>query len=169
MRSRPDYSVYHLHELKTALADIDEAANPEEAKIIREYIAKGGYTYPRVMGVRFISSAYKWALVAVIAVLFLTNLYSLVLGRTLIALVPLVVQGAILFVIFKKHKYARGLIMIWAALLIVSGSFGLFAMYYAPEISWPELAYHGLVLLAGALFFALANKCIELLHKSGSE
>jgi hypothetical protein len=84
MQTRPDYSSYHLHELEAALANIDESTNPEEAKIIRGYIEKGGYTYPKeseVAGVRFVSATYKWFLVSVLAVLFVANLYFLVVDH----------------------------------------------------------------------------------------
>jgi guanyl-specific ribonuclease Sa len=56
MSDTPDYSSYHLHELEAALREIDETERPEEARLIRETIAKGGYVYPTappVTGVRF--------------------------------------------------------------------------------------------------------------------
>jgi hypothetical protein len=172
MQTRPDYSSYHLHELEAALANIDESTNPEEAKIIREYIEKGGYTYPKeseVAGVRFVSATYKWFLVSVLAVLFVANLYFLAVDHRIIALIPLTLQGGLLFMIQKNHKYTRSLIKIWSALLIISGSFGILSMFYTTEVNWPKLADNVFKLGGGLLFFALSNRFVELVLVSSNK
>lgn len=168
MQTRPDYSSYHLHELEAALESIDESTNPEEVKIIRGYIEKGGYTYPKepkepeVAGVRFVSAGYKWLLVSVLSVLFVANLYFLAVDLRVIALIPLTLQGSMLWMIQKNHKYTRSLIKIWSALLIIAGSFGMLSMSFATEINWPKLAGNVLKLGGGIMFFALSNRVVEL-------
>lgn len=168
MANRPDYSLYHLHELEDAL----RSANSNEAQIIRELIAKGDYAYPKERGiasVHFSSTTYKWALVAVLLILFAINLYSLVLGNRLLALVPLALQGTILFMIYTYHKHTRTLIKVWSGLLIISGSFGLLSMLYAPEFERRALLDHFLTLAGGLLFFMLSNRFVELVPVRSSE
>ncbi len=165
MENKPNYSLYHLHELERALINIDPMANPEEAEIIKGYIAKGGFVYPKepkIVGVRFVNSTYKWALVAVLAYFFLINLYTLVSAHNVSALVPLTLQGTILFMIYRNHKYTRGLIKAWSALLIVSGVAGILSKFYAFEIDWSEAADHILTFAGGVLIIVLSNKFVEL-------
>jgi hypothetical protein len=172
MQTQPDYSSYHLHELEAALANIDESTNPEEAKIIRGYIEKGGYIYPKepeVVGVRFVSATYKWILVVVLAVLFVANLYFLAVEHRIIALIPLTLQSGMLYVIQKNHRYTRSLIKIWSTLLIISGSFGILSMFYATEVNWPKLAGNVLTLGGGLIFFALSSRFVELVLVSSNK
>ena len=165
MKPRPDYSIYHLHELECALAKIDETTNREEAEVIREYIKKGGYIYPKeleIIGVRFVSATYKWALVSVLVILLLTNFYLLVIADRLLAVVPIAFQATILGVIYRKHKHTRRLIKAWSMLLVISGTFGALAQYFAQELDWMELADHLVTFAGGMAFFVLSNRFVEL-------
>ncbi len=166
MRSIPDYSSYHLHELEEALKDIDESSNPEEARTIREFIARGGYVYPTeppIERVCFANAAYKWSLVVVLTVLLSLNLIIFASAHYLRSLIPIVLQGTILFMIYRNHKYTRMLIKIWCGLLILSALFGFLAMYYAPAIEVPALAEHGTTLVVGLVFLVLANRYVHLI------
>lgn len=53
MNGKVNYEIFHLSELEDALKNIDEAANPEEADLIKKLIAKGGYKYPESLEVRY--------------------------------------------------------------------------------------------------------------------
>jgi len=44
--NKVNYEILHIPELEEALKNIDEDANPEDAELIKELIAKGGYKYP---------------------------------------------------------------------------------------------------------------------------
>lgn len=172
MEPRPDYSIYHLQELESALAKIDETANREEAEVIREYIKRGGYTYPKepeIIGVRFVSATYKWALVSVLTILFLTNFYLLVIADRLLAVVPIAFQAAILLVIYRKHKHTRGLIKAWSTLLVISGAFGALAQYFAQELDWIKLADHLVTFAGGMAFFVLSNRFVELVPMGSNQ
>jgi hypothetical protein len=166
MSGSPDYSSYHLHELEQALKDLDEAAKPEEARAIREHIAKGGYVYPTeppTEKIAFINAAYKWALVGVLGALALFNLAAFVLTLDMRALIPLVLQGALLLMIRRKHKHTRALIKVWSALLIASALLQFMAMHYAPELEAAELAEHVVTLVVGLAFLLLADRCVSLI------
>jgi len=170
MENQPNYSLYHLHELERALMNIDPAANPDEAKIIKEYIAKGGFDYPKepnIVRVRFVNATYKWTVVAVLACLFFVNLYALISVQNVRALVPLTLQGTILFMIYRNHKYTRSLIKVWSALLIISGVSGILSKFYAFEADWIEVADHVLTVAGGVLIIVLSNKFVERVSVTG--
>jgi len=165
MSGIPDYSAYHLHELERALRDLDESARPEEASAIREYIARGGYVYPTepaIEKVAFSHTAYKWALVGVLGALALFNLATF-LFTDMGALIPLVLQGALLLMIRQNHKHTRAMIKVWSALLIVSALFGFPAMVYAPDFDAARFAEHALKLAVGLAFLLLADRCVSLI------
>lgn len=46
MTNNVNYEILHLSELEEILGNIDEKTNPEEATLVKELIAKGGYKYP---------------------------------------------------------------------------------------------------------------------------
>lgn len=165
MSEMPNYSVYHLHELESALREIDEKTHPEEAKIIREYIAKSGYTYPaeaRVANVAFTSAGYKWSLVAILCLLLFLNLAGLIRHGALIALIPITVQGGILTAIFTKYKHTRALIKIWSGVLIIGALFHFISIAYAPFINISMLIDPTLTLLLGTFFLFLADRSVAL-------
>lgn len=164
MEGRPNYSLFHLQELKEALANIDENANPEEAKIIREHIERGGHAYPKppdVAGIRFTNMAYKWSITAILTALFLSNTYALVFGGGMRALIPMALQGAALLLIFTNHRHTQLLIKIWSGLLVVSGIFGLSARLFDSDIQWLEVVWPLLKLFLGLVIFNLSNKYVE--------
>lgn len=172
MDTRPDYRLYHLRELHDALSNIDEVAFPEEAKIIKEYIAKGGYAYPReqeVIAVRFHCSAYKWAVVGYVAWLLVWNLHTLVFNSVFLALIPVSVQGAVLVAIGAKHKWTKTLVKTWAALLMVAGFFGGLALSYAEYPGWADVMDELVTFASGLGVFWLADSCIELVLASSNQ
>lgn len=166
MSRTPDYSAYHLHELQRALEQLDEAARPEEARTIREYLAKGGYVYPTeaaIAKVAFVNGTYKWSLVVVLASLAIFNLAALVLTLNPLALIPLVLQGALLLMIRREHKHTRAVIKVWSALLILGALLHFWSMYFAPELDAAELADRVFTLAIGLAFLLFADRCVELI------
>ena len=127
METQKNYGSYHLHELERALSNINEQDNPEEARLIREYIAKGGYQYPAHLTARatFTSAPFKWTLVTVISFLLLANIVSLLTGA-LIALIPMAIQGILLFMIFTRHKNIGAMLKIWTFLLTIAGAINFY-------------------------------------------
>lgn len=165
MSGIPDYSAYHLHELERALENLDESARPEEARAIREHIARGGYVYPTepaIEKVAFTNAAYKWSLVGALGALALFNLAAF-LFTDMRALIPLVLQGALLFMIHQNHKHTRAVIKVWSALLVVSALFGFLAMSKAPDFDAATLAEHAARLVIGLAFLLLADRCVSLI------
>jgi hypothetical protein len=74
----------------------------------------------------FTNSGFYWAIVLFLGALLLWNLFSLVAYKQYLALLPIIIQGVLLILIFKGHEHARGGIKIWAIIfLIVSSSLRL--------------------------------------------
>ena len=85
------------------------------------------------------------------------------LNSVLIALVPIAVQSAVLYMIFTKHKLLRGIIRIWSALLIIGGVFGLFAAYVSPDpVNIIVVADKAIFLMIGFIYLLLSDKYIQL-------
>lgn len=172
MKNTPDYSTFHLHELADALKRIDESTNPEEAKIIREFMTRGGYVYPtepETERVEFTNAAYKWVLVAVLSALFLLNMIILVTTHHLWSLVPMTFQGTILLMILNDYKYTRMLIKLWCALLMVSALFGFLSLYYASNVDISDVVEHIFKLGIGVVFIMLSDRYVKLIPITGSK
>ena len=169
MNETPNYSTYHLNELKSALTNIDEEKKPEEAKLIRKYIQKGGYTYPIVTPiekVNFVNKTYKWSLISIMLILLAINIYVFITWKNMSSLLPITLQSTILYLIYKNHKFARAFIKAWCILLIVSGFFRFLAMYYAPEFSISRFLNHALPFSYGLIYLIYADKCVYLVPRT---
>jgi hypothetical protein len=165
MSGTPDYSAYHLHELQRALEQLDEAAHPDEARTIREYIAKGGYVYPTeaaIAKVVFVNAIYKWSLVVVLASLAVFNFAAVAVSHKPFALIPLVLQVALLSMIRREHKYTRAVIKVWSVLLMLGALLRLWSMAYATEVDAVEIADRVITLAIGLAFLLFADRCVEL-------
>ena len=123
METQKNYGSYHLHELERALSNINEQDNPEEARLIREYIAKGGYQYPAHLTARavFTSAPFKWVLVAVLSFALLPLFNSLLTGA-LMALVPIAIHVILLVMIFTRHKNLGAMLKAWTYLMTIGGA-----------------------------------------------
>ncbi len=171
----PDYRSYHLHELEEALRGIDEDSNPDEANLIRDYIAQGGYVYPpetRIERVEFTHAGYKWLLVLILSLLLTMNSFIFAVSANFLSMIPMVIQGIILLAISINHKYARVLIKLWCALMILSSMAGFMSMHYAPEFNGADFIENSVTLLIGVAFLVLADKHVQLVpvqHDSVSQ
>ena len=163
MNTQKNYGSYHLHELERALANINEQDNPEEARLIREYIAKGGYQYPAHLTARavFTSAPFKWTLVAVLSFLLLANLVSLLTGA-LIALIPIAIQGILLFMIFTRHKNIGAMLKIWTSFITLAGAFLFYLTLQDPYYTAFEAATRLILPAISLTLLILSSRYIGL-------
>ena len=173
METNPDYSKFHLSELQNELAKIDEESSPDRAKLIREYIAKGGYQYPAgspsIDYAVFENKTYKSALIACVTILLLINLAALALTLNFLALLPVSIQAVMLYLIYSNNKGVRTAVKLWSVLLIIAGSFGLLSQIYAPSVNIIELVFRLVLLGIGGYFLVFSNNSIRLVENDSNQ
>ena len=170
MNYKVNYEILHTYELEEALKNIDEDANHEEAKLIKELITKGGYEYPSAIEIEsaeITNTLYKSFLIIIASVFLTISLISLLFYSMFLALIPIIIQSTILYMVFTKHKLLRGSIRAWSIILIVSGVANLIASGYSPDpMSIYAIADEVIFLLIGSLYLSLSGKFIQLNEKS---
>lgn len=114
----------------------------------------------KVTAVRFTHAGYKGALMAFLGILFLLNTLALLVG-VISSLVPVVVQGALLWLIVGNHRKVRLLLQIWCAVLVISGLYGVVSRMLAPELNTIALAKDAVVGVIAAFFLLYADRYIE--------
>ena len=67
----------------------------------------------------FKNKIFEYSLIGYLILLLCWNLYAIDTGN-LYGLIPIGIQGVLLFLIFSKNKYAKNGIKIWAIILILS-------------------------------------------------
>lgn len=114
----------------------------------------------KVTAVRFTHAGYKWALMAFLGVLFLLNSLALLVG-VMSSLVPVVIQGGLLWLIVGGHRRVRLLVQIWCAVLVISGLYGIVSRLLAPDFNSIAMIKDVLVGVLAAFFLVYASRFIE--------
>lgn len=161
MNTLPDYSRFHIHELKDRLKALDPQVDQEEIQEIHRWIEKGGYQFPssnptdapqagysinrKAVRTKFHSPKFIMWLVVLLSLMLLWNLYALLYFRLTFALVSIAFDGAILYCLYRAHPTSKLLVKTWAGLMAVSGSFGLIASLLRgtllSEHTWSNVFY----------------------------
>lgn len=115
---------------------------------------------PKVTAVRFTSAAYKGSLMAFLGVLFLLNSLALLVG-VMSSLVPVIVQGALLWLIVGNHRKVRLLVQVWCGVLVISGLYGVVSRLLAPEFNGVAMGKDFLVGVFAAYFLVYASRYIK--------
>lgn len=131
-------------------------------------------TEPRIERVRFTSHVFR-SLLALLMILFmLDDLRALMLillvydqglpitFHEIQSLIPAVFDGAILFMVFKCHKYVRVFVKAWCILQVISAGFGLLSQYYTDEIDTAFLIVNCFNLAMGMAIYLLSNRYIQV-------
>lgn len=113
-----------------------------------------------VTAVRFTHAGFKWSLVAFLGVLLLLNALALMLG-VMSSLGPVVLQGALLWLIFDNHRKVRLLVRVWCAVLLASGLYGVVSRMGAPEMNAIAVGKDVVVSIIAAYFLLYAGRYIE--------
>lgn len=113
-----------------------------------------------VTAVRFTHAGFKWSLVAFLGVLFLLNALALLAG-VMSSLGPVLLQGALLWLIFDHHRKVRLMVRVWCAVLLVTGLYGLVSRMGAAEVSGIAIGKDVVVSIVAAYFLLYAGRYIE--------
>ena len=162
MSYKVNYENLHLSELEDALKNINEESHPDEAEYIRNLISIGGYKYPEKT-----NNYFKWVLIVLISIFLAINTFNFISYLYPLSLIPILIQGSILYMIVKKNKYLRTAVMLWSFLLIISGIFGLLSINMSLDaLDTYKLIDKSFNLIAGVLFFWLSGRFIILNEKA---
>lgn len=180
MNTLPDYSRFHIHELKARLKALDPQVDQEEIQEIHKWIDKGGYQFPssnptdtnqtgysinrRAIRTKFHSPKFiKW-LVALMVVMLLLNFYGLLVMDLRFALIPIAVQSAILYGLYKAHPMTKTLVKIWAGVIFAGGVFGLIAGIlsgnFLSDLPIINIAY----VVAGTYIWKKSERSMEVIY-----
>ena|SRR5690606_859555 len=114
----------------------------------------------------FKEKAFEYSLIGYITLLICWNFYGLLSGN-LMALVPIAIQGTLLFLIFSKNKYAKIGIKIWAIILILSHGLSLLAkivkIILGDEIEMTVLLNKIVMLTIGILIYIFNEKYVDII------
>ena len=180
MKTTPNYSLYHTHELKKRLTELDPNNDQDEIHEIQKLIEKGGYQFPptnsktndkvghsirrKAVTTHFHSRKFILILYSAITILLAWNFYVLIVFGLGLALIPIIFQSAILYCLYNAHVMSKPLIKIWAALMLASGFFGLIAAGFGKSISIDQFFIHIVYLIAGFYAWTKANQTMEIIY-----
>lgn len=143
--------------------------DPEAVTTERVFPTSSSIPWSEVEKANFVNSVYKWSLVGIITGFFLVNVYTLIVTLYFLTLIPIALQGTILFLVFKEHKWARFLIKIWAVMLMVSGiAYWLKILALPSGLILETSIQKTMLLVIGLIFLGFANRCIHLQRKKAS-
>ena len=119
----------------------------------------------------FTNSIFFWAIVSILSVLLLWNLYLTIAQSSLVGLLPIVIQATLLALIFKKHEYAKNGIKIWAIIFLIAGPglqfFGRLLEDFSNSFTNADLQHYittGVTILLGVAVVIYTNKTVEVVE-----
>jgi hypothetical protein len=114
----------------------------------------------------FKNKIFQYSLTGYLILLLCWNLYVLNTGN-LYGLIPIVIQGVLLILIFLKNKYTKIGIKIWSIILILSSGLSLagksIKIFLGDEIIITEFMLKVLFLSIGILIYTFNEKFVELI------
>ncbi len=116
----------------------------------------------------FNSITFYWILLSSISLLLVINLLTFVITLNPIALLPILIQSLLLFLIFTKHKYAKIGVKIWTIIFLIIAN-GLQLLGIILQVVGGEnpnktiLDFVGLIILIliGVAILVFTNKTVE--------
>ena len=113
----------------------------------------------------FKNKIFEYSLIGYLILLLCWNLYAIDTGN-LYGLIPIGIQGVLLFLIFSKNKYAKNGIKICAIILILSHGLSLVGksikILLGEEIIISELMNKIIFLTIGILIYLFNEKYVEI-------
>lgn len=115
----------------------------------------------------FTNKVFFWILLSVIGILLIWNLFTLLTQDKPLAILPILVQGTLLALIFTKHEYSKIGIKIWSMVFLVIGpSLVLLGIIFQllgdtnDDLSIGVVVFNGITLIAGLLIFSFTNDSV---------
>lgn len=180
MNTLPDYSRFHIHELKDRLKALDPQVDQEEIQEIHKWIEKGGYQFPssnptdapqagysinrKAVRTKFHSPKFIMWLVVLLSLMLLLNLYGLLVMHISFALIPIAIQSAILYGLYKAHPMTKTLVKTWAGVMFAGGAFGLISALMRGDFLSDLPITNIFYLVASAYIWKKSERSMEIIY-----
>ena len=111
---------------------------------------------------------FEYALYGYISLKIFWNFYVFSTGE-IKALMPILLQGILLYLIYSKNKYAKLGIKIWAVILILSYGMQFFAkilkVTLGDEIEFSTIANKAVFMTFGILMYIFNEKYVDIIKQ----
>ncbi|GEM_PF-2719237 len=110
------------------------------------------------------NKGYCNALIGIISLFFIYNLYATIQTKSIIGLSPILIQGIVLYILISKNRYTKVAVKIWAGLFLIGSGglvvIGILLEYLGrgkEELFSTKFIIHVILILIGILIFALVK------------
>ncbi len=116
----------------------------------------------------FKNQTFEVLLMFALGILICTNIYTFLISKNPIALIPTVIQILVLSLVLMKHKYAKLGISLWAVMLMLGGGLvilsKLIEFFIGDDImnSLPKLILNIIVFSVGLVIYNFNQKTVEV-------
>lgn len=119
----------------------------------------------------FTNTLFYWAVILILSLLLLWNLYLTFAYSRLVGLLPIAIQATLLVLLFKKHEYAKNGIKLWAIIFLIAGPVlqfvGRLLKNIAESFTSADLQHYittGATILVGVTILYYTNKTVEVVE-----
>ena len=119
----------------------------------------------KIEKVRFKNRVFYLLLISCLILLSAWNIYALTIGD-LKAIIPIIIQGVLLFLILTENKHAKLGIKIWAIILILSNGISFLAkllkIFLGDEVVFLDLLNKTVFIMVGVSTYFFNKKYVEI-------
>lgn len=116
----------------------------------------------------FKNQLFQILIIVALGLLICWNLYTFLISKSLIALIPTIIQIIVLVLVLTKHKHAKMGINVWAVILMLGGGLVILGKTIklligddvTDEIG--KLVLNVIILLAGLAIYNFNQKTVEV-------
>ncbi|MCX2680929.1 hypothetical protein OOZ15_13330 [Galbibacter sp. EGI 63066] len=116
----------------------------------------------------FKNQTFQILIIVALGLLICWNLYTFLISKSLIALIPTIIQIIVLVLVLMKHKHAKMGINVWAVILMLGGGLVIIGktikLLIGDDISdgIAKLALNVLIFIAGLAIYNFNQKTVEV-------
>ncbi len=159
---------------------LDPQVDQEEIQEIHKWIDKGGYQFPssnptdaiptgysinrKAVRTKFHSPKFIMWLVVLLSLMLLLNLYGLLVMHMSFALIPIAIQSAILYCLYKAHSMTKTLVKTWAGVMFAGGAFGLISALIRGDFLSDLPITNIFYLVASAYIWKKSERSMEIIY-----
>ena len=116
----------------------------------------------------FKNQSFQILIIVALGLLICWNLYTFLISKSLIALIPTIIQIIVLVLVLMKHKHAKMGINVWAVILMLGGGLVILGktikLLIGDDVTdgIGKLVLNVIILLAGLAIYNFNQKTVEV-------
>ena len=116
----------------------------------------------------FKNQSFQILIIVALGLLICWNLYTFLISKSLIALIPTIIQITVLVLVLMKHKHAKMGINVWAVILMLGGGLVILGktikLLIGDDVTdgIGKLVLNVIILLAGLAIYNFNQKTVEV-------